>query len=129
MGHKRKKAASAKGKANGARDAKNGSARSGLTCPECGQSFDRPASLGAHRHRAHGVAGSSSTSRRRKAATEAGTATSAAAVGANGRNGAVHGIDRDALLAVLFPDGIPPREETIRSVNRWLDEAERLANI
>ena len=30
-----------------------------LVCPECGKTFTRPASLGAHRNRAHGVAGSS----------------------------------------------------------------------
>jgi hypothetical protein len=30
------------------------------------------------------------------------------------------------LLEALFPNGIPPRQEVIRAVNAWLDEAERL---
>jgi hypothetical protein len=33
------------------------------------------------------------------------------------------------LLKALFPNGIPPREEVIRAVNDWLDEAERLARL
>jgi hypothetical protein len=36
-------------------------------------------------------------------------------------------INRDALLQTLFPNGLPPREDVIRNVNAWLDEAERLA--
>jgi hypothetical protein len=39
------------------------------------------------------------------------------------------GVNRDALLQALFPSGIPAREEVIRSVNSWLDEAERLARL
>src|SRR5205823_6130307 len=35
-------------------------------------------------------------------------------------------INRDALLQTLFPNGIPAKESVIRSVNNWLDEAERL---
>jgi len=31
------------------------------------------------------------------------------------------------LLRTLFPNGIPADEGVIRSVNSWLDEAERLA--
>jgi hypothetical protein len=38
-------------------------------------------------------------------------------------------VNRDALLQSLFPGGIPPREEVIRAVNAWLDEAERLARL
>jgi hypothetical protein len=38
-------------------------------------------------------------------------------------------VDRDALLRTLFPSGIPAREEVIRSINSWLDEAERLAKL
>jgi hypothetical protein len=39
-----------------------------------------------------------------------------------------HGrINRDALLRMLFPNGVPAREAAIRDVNSWLDEAERLA--
>jgi hypothetical protein len=36
-------------------------------------------------------------------------------------------VDRDALLQQLFPDGIPARENVIRAINTWLDDAERLA--
>jgi hypothetical protein len=38
-------------------------------------------------------------------------------------------VNRDALLRSLFPNGIPASEEAIRSVNLWLDEAERLARL
>src|SRR6476620_7828151 len=34
--------------------------------------------------------------------------------------------DRDALLKALFPKRRPPREDVIRAVNSWLDDAERL---
>src|SRR4051812_1716736 len=44
-----------------------------LVCPECGKTFTRAASLGAHRNRAHGVAGSSKpASARRKTASKRG---------------------------------------------------------
>ena len=103
-------------------------------CPECGRTFGRAAALGAHRRRAHGVVGATSRTRsaagssRRSRRTTASrprvtrTATSTARDG-RGRSGA----DRDALLAALFPNGIPPREDVIRAVNQWLDEGERLA--
>jgi hypothetical protein len=38
-------------------------------------------------------------------------------------------VDRDALLAALFPTGIPPREDVVSSLNAWLNEAERLARL
>jgi hypothetical protein len=38
-------------------------------------------------------------------------------------------VDRDSLLQSVFPSGIPAREEAIRQVNAWLDEAERLARM
>jgi hypothetical protein len=38
-------------------------------------------------------------------------------------------VNRDALLSSIFPNGIPPREDVIRAVNSWLDEADRLARI
>ncbi len=152
-----------------------------LTCPECGKVFTRAASLGAHRNRAHGVAGVSSSARTRPTggrrvargrasaprttATHVGSATrrpgsvaarattatkrgvaptatrrrTPASKAVTGRRSTGSGpttrrrlrrngrVDRDALLRTLFPDGVPPREEAIRSVNRWLDEAERLA--
>jgi hypothetical protein len=37
------------------------------------------------------------------------------------------GVNRDALLATLFPNGVPPRESVIREVASWLDQAERIA--
>jgi hypothetical protein len=39
------------------------------------------------------------------------------------------GVDRDALLDALFPTGLPAREDVIRAVADWLDDAERLANM
>ena len=33
------------------------------------------------------------------------------------------------LLTILFPDGIPAREEVIRATGGWLDEAERLSQV
>jgi hypothetical protein len=38
-------------------------------------------------------------------------------------------VNRDALLRSLFPNGIPAREEVVRAVNAWLDEADRLAKM
>jgi hypothetical protein len=80
--------------------------------------------LGAHRNRAHGVAGSSS----RGTAAVPGSAPS----GARSRKrstapSAGSTIDRDALLQALFPNGIPAKERVIREVNVWLDQAERLS--
>jgi hypothetical protein len=88
-----------------------------LVCPECGKSFTRAASLGAHRNRAHGVTGNS-----RRVTTTAKT-SSASPRPRRGKNGAV---DRDALLTALFPNGIPAKESVIREANAWLDQAERL---
>jgi hypothetical protein len=39
------------------------------------------------------------------------------------------GINRDALLGTLFPNGLPAKEEVLRATNKWLDEAERLARM
>jgi hypothetical protein len=105
-----------------------------LTCPECGNTFSRPAALGAHRSRVHGVAGTSQNARsRRNAAAKAAaaaprrarsTSPTATRAAAHGRNG---GLDHDALLRALFPDGIPPRQDIVGAVNDWLDQADRLA--
>jgi hypothetical protein len=147
-----------------------------LVCPECGRTFTRPASLGAHRNRAHGVAGSSkaavsasgttparagkrgaagsrasSTSgvRSKRTASSRKTATTAVASGSRQRAARAQGagsdrprrtrrsssdgrrstVNRDGLLRSLFPTGIPAREDAIRQVNAWLDEAERLARM
>ena len=91
-----------------------------FVCPECGREFERAAALGAHRNRVHGVPGSSSSAK---------TAASGARRGASrtSDNGGVTAVNRDALLAALFPNGVPPRESVIREVAQWLDQAERLA--
>jgi uncharacterized C2H2 Zn-finger protein len=117
-------------------------AKSGeLVCPECGKTFTRPASLGAHRNRAHGVSGSSkasakTASRRTKRSAVRSRATTASATASGGkrrvRRSAANGqsgVNRDGLLRSLFPAGIPAREDAIRQVNAWLDEAERLARM
>jgi C2H2 type zinc finger protein len=114
-----------------------------LKCPECGRTFTRAAALGAHR-RAHGVKGSSAQSRSRRSASRRGASSSATGSDSRqrrsgtGRATANSGrrqgsgtrkasVDRDALLQALFPNGMPARESIIRSVNEWLNEAERLA--
>ena len=109
------------------------SAPDALICPECGKTFTRAASLGAHRKMSHGVAGTSknatgnrtsttaSSKRRRTTSSSRHRSTAAAA------NGGAQTVDRDALLRSLFPAGIPPRLDVVEAVNDWLDEAERLA--
>jgi hypothetical protein len=107
-----------------------------LSCPECGRSFSRPAALGAHRSRVHGVAGSSQNARSRRGRATATAATQprrnrtqTVTRPSNGaiRRNARSSVDHDALLRALFPDGIPPRQETIAAVNDWLAQADELA--
>ena len=120
-------------------------------CPECGRTFTRAAALGAHRRQAHGVVGTSRSSRsagrRSRRTTTAGTPatgksarrtrTSSRSSNGGARKTATAGrrrtkgtaTDRDALLKALFPNGIPPREDVIRAVNAWLEDAERLARM
>jgi uncharacterized C2H2 Zn-finger protein len=112
-----------------------------FTCPECGRVFSRAAALGAHRKAAHGVAGSkSSRARTRRRAsrrarmqstgTPPGRRSTATATRSNAsRDGTTAPVNRDALLAAIFPHGIPPRENVIRAIDTWLDEAERLARM
>lgn len=91
---------------------------SAFACPECGREFGRPAALGAHRRQAHGVVGATNSRR-------------VARLGAAAPRAAARPRDsmmRDALLQVLFPSGIPAREDIVRAVNVWLDEAERLTS-
>ena len=110
-------------------------------CPECGKSFTRAASLGAHRNRAHGVTGASKRGTIRQTASASGASTdsrrrrrtatrpsSSGSATTRRRNG-VGTIDRNHLLQTLFPDGVPPREDVIRRLGSWLDEAERLAKL
>lgn len=108
-----------------------------FVCPECGRTFGRAAALGAHRSRAHGVAGKSAraTSRRTSSSSSARTAGRAGA-GTRASNGtrrgegaSREGIDRDALLKSVFPKGLPAREEVIRAATNWLDDAERLVRM
>jgi C2H2-type zinc finger len=118
-------------------------------CPECGRAFARPQALGAHRRAAHGIAGSSRGSaprrRRRQARATAAEATGTAGAqpseasrprrrsGGGNRRGVTRAerpsVNHDALLESLFPNGIPAREQVIRAVNAWLDEADRLAQM
>jgi hypothetical protein len=104
-----------------------------VVCPECGRKFKRPSALGAHRWQAHRVAGSSpqARSRRRTGKSGAGARASAASLGAEARSTGAGDfvVDRDALLRIVFPNGIPVRDDVIRTVSRWLDEAEMLARL
>lgn len=112
-----------------------------FVCPECGRAFTRAASLGAHRRRLHGVVGSSGRSRARAARARTAAARNgrqrARTQSRNGSRGeradsrAAHArsVDRDALLQTLFPEGIPAKESVLESVNRWLEEAERLVRL
>jgi uncharacterized C2H2 Zn-finger protein len=116
---------------------------SALSCPECGKTFARPASLGAHRNRAHGIAGGSKRAQRtRTRATAQGSATRrsssnppatrrqttrATSNGNSSGRGQTSAVNRDALLQALFPNGVPAREAVIRRANAWLDEADQLA--
>ena len=97
-----------------------------FTCPECGRTFTRAAALGAHRKQAHGVAGTSVSARTNGSRARARTKTASGRRGQTSRARSV-AIDRNMLLRTLFPNGIPADEGVIRSVNSWLDEAERLA--
>lgn len=118
----------------GSRASAPGSAE--FKCPECGRSFARAAALGAHRRQAHGVAGTSAAStagrQRRSRQSRSGTASASPRRASRNRtsgsgNARNDGVNRDALIAAIFPQGVPPRESVIREVARWLDDAERLA--
>ena len=91
-----------------------------LTCPECGKTFTRPASLGAHRqrlwHRRYleergcGRGSQHAQCRREERSYPADNREQAAALSASSRsNGRGESVNRDALLRTLFPAGIPPR--------------------
>ena len=108
-------------------EAGSGSRDGTLNCPECGKTFTRPASLGAHRNRAHGVVGASARRTGRRSSSRNGGSTprkdraqatrqqtKRARSRASSSNGARRRVDRDALLQTLFPSGVPPREAVIR---------------
>lgn len=132
-----RRAAPAKSKASATNDGT-------LTCAECGKTFTRPASLGAHRNRAHGVVGASTRAQRTRARrgsrnggstrrTNSAQTTPSQAARRRGNTSSssggrqTGGVNRDALLQALFPNGLPAREAVIRRANAWLDEAEQLA--
>jgi hypothetical protein len=104
-----------------------------VICPECGRKFKRPSALGAHRWQAHRVAGTSpqARSRRRTGKSAAGARNAGGSVRTEARTAAAGEfvVDRDALLRIVFPNGIPVRDDVIRTVSRWLDEAEMLARL
>lgn len=104
-----------------------------FTCPECGKTFTRAASLGAHRSRAHGISGASSRRNRRGSSAGNGGATRRRSTRGRGRRASPGAsaprVNRDQLLQTLFPNGLPAREEVIRRANAWLDDAEQLAKM
>ena len=130
-----------------ARKSQNGKTAE-LVCPECGRTFTRAAALGAHRRQAHGVVGASRQTRsaksgastnatrrrapkqrRRTRATRTGTTVGSTSRSRRSSAPRERSVNRDTLLQALFPAGIPAKESVIRSVNSWLDEAERLAGM
>ncbi|HEY1369211.1 MAG TPA: C2H2-type zinc finger protein [Gaiellaceae bacterium] len=99
-------------------------------CPECGRTFARPAALGAHRRRAHGVAGATSRTRKKTGSRSGRTTATRRSTATRARSSAAsRQVDRDALLQALFPNGVPAREAVIRAANDWLDQAEQLARM
>jgi len=72
---------------------------------------------------------SAGTPRRRRGATRATRAASGSSRSRPSTSRSDGAVDRDGLLQTLFPDGIPAKENVIRSLNSWLDEAERLARM
>ena len=138
-----------KGEANMARSRRTKAANSRASastaefkCPECGKAFSRAASLGAHRNRAHAVVGASKRRNRSTTATTTHTAVrrDRRATRRSGSNQAATAtrtrpqrnggsVDRNQLLQAVFPNGVPPREDVIRRIGSWLDEAEQLAKL
>lgn len=103
-----------------------------LACPECGRTFTRAAALGSHRRAAHAVAGRADGSKQNGTAPSrsAGSSTRAArAVGTKAAGAGGSGVDQDALLKALFPDGIPASASALGAVNAWLAEADRIAKL
>jgi Zinc finger, C2H2 type len=117
---------------------KTATATTEFVCPECGRTFTRAASLGAHRRQTHNVPGATNkTAAQTTESSNGTTARTARRRRARGRtqparptsNRPSNSANRDALLQTLFPNGIPAKESVIRSLNAWLDEAERLARL
>jgi hypothetical protein len=113
-------------------EAQKSTAEGEFICSECGRGFGRPAALGAHRSRAHGIAGISpqalrNHARRRK--TSGGPRAHRPAQTWWPQPSDSSTIDYDQLLQVIFPNGMPAREEVIRAVSTWLADAERIAQL
>lgn len=71
---------------------------------------------------------SSTAPKRRRSSTPKPTAKRA---GGRRRSGVTADgqLDRNQLLRILFPSGVPPREDVLSDVNSWLDEGTRLARL
>ncbi len=135
-GKRRRSASSASAGATSA--SQDGAKAGGLVCPECGKSFGRAQALGAHRSRAHGVAGTSRASRTtrgtKRRQVKAAPATARRRAAANSRDGATRAndggkFDRDQLISAVFPNGVPPKANVIAALSPWLDEGERLSRM
>jgi hypothetical protein len=96
------------------------STETNLICPECGRAFTRAAALGAHRRQKHGVVSP------RHNALPVSRKTAVVRI-RNGQPAKAEGVDRDKLLRMVFPNGVPPRQDVLNDVTAWLDQAERLA--
>lgn len=113
---------------------RQGSGTGTFRCPECDRTFTNAQGLGAHRKRAHGVEGGS----RRAATRRASTQTPEAPKRGRGRprkqptsamsNGGPVGPvwKPEAVLAVAFPSGIPPRFELMDRALAWAREGGEL---
>lgn len=88
-----------------------------LACPECGKEFTRPAALGAHRNRAHGIRGKSA--KRRPVSPPPARRRSGEVVDAKSLG--------DRLLGLVFGETVPARVEVMEAAGSWLEEADRLA--
>jgi uncharacterized C2H2 Zn-finger protein len=80
-------------------------------CPDCGRTFDKAQGLGAHRARVHGYRASKSNGRAAVTRRE------------------VRSFDSDAMLRLVFPDGIPARVGIIERANGLLGSARDLHDL
>lgn len=97
-----------------------------LACPECAaagvdKSFGTAQALGAHRNRSHGVAGKNAKKNKRQPQQ----AQPVAAVVKTPRKS----LDRNKLLGLIFPDGIPAKAEMLTEIEKLLQDAARLSRV
>ncbi len=90
-----------------------------VRCPECGKTFATAQALGAHRNRAHGISGA----RKRPSTARKSPQVASRAL----KRGSA--VDRDALIAAVYPNGVPARASVIEALAPWLAEADRLARL